>query len=100
MFASVVGNLTAWVTSRRSTPQLSSARFTSACSSQASTGILFSETLVAEGAVAFAKACEPGLVGIVSKRCGQVLSERAEPQLVLVLESEFCQDVTCADHLQ
>ena len=31
-------------------------------------GILFSETLAAEGAVVFAKACELGLEGIVSKR--------------------------------
>jgi bifunctional non-homologous end joining protein LigD len=33
-------------------------------------GILFSEALVAEGAVVFAKACELGLQGIVSKRAG------------------------------
>jgi len=31
-------------------------------------GILFSEALAAEGAVVFAKACELGLEGIVSKR--------------------------------
>jgi ATP-dependent DNA ligase len=31
-------------------------------------GILFSEALAAEGAVAFAKACESGLEGIVSSR--------------------------------
>ena len=33
-------------------------------------GILFSESLAAEGAVVFAKACELGLEGIVSKRAG------------------------------
>jgi bifunctional non-homologous end joining protein LigD len=33
-------------------------------------GILFSEELAAEGAVVFAKACELGLEGIVSKRAG------------------------------
>jgi hypothetical protein len=33
-------------------------------------GILFSEALVEEGAVVFAKACELGLEGIVSKRAG------------------------------
>ena len=33
-------------------------------------GVLFSETLAAEGAVVFAKACELGLEGIVSKRAG------------------------------
>ena len=35
-----------------------------------SDGILFSEALAAEGAVVFAKACELGLEGIVSKRAG------------------------------
>jgi ATP-dependent DNA ligase len=33
-------------------------------------GILFSEALAAEGAIVFAKACELGLEGIVSKRAG------------------------------
>jgi bifunctional non-homologous end joining protein LigD len=33
-------------------------------------GLLFSEALAAEGAVVFAKACELGLEGIVSKRAG------------------------------
>jgi bifunctional non-homologous end joining protein LigD len=33
-------------------------------------GILFSEALAEEGAVVFAKACELGLEGIVSKRAG------------------------------
>jgi bifunctional non-homologous end joining protein LigD len=33
-------------------------------------GILFSEALVEEGAAVFAKACELGLEGIVSKRAG------------------------------
>jgi bifunctional non-homologous end joining protein LigD len=33
-------------------------------------GVVFSEALVEEGAVVFAKACELGLEGIVSKREG------------------------------
>ena len=33
-------------------------------------GILFSEALAAEGAVVFAKVCELGLEGVVSKRAG------------------------------
>jgi bifunctional non-homologous end joining protein LigD len=33
-------------------------------------GILFNEALAEEGAVVFAKACELGLEGIVSKRAG------------------------------
>ena len=33
-------------------------------------GILFSEALAADGAAVFAKACELGLEGIVSKRAG------------------------------
>ena len=33
-------------------------------------GILFSEALTAEGAMVFAKACELGLEGVVSKRAG------------------------------
>ena len=35
-------------------------------------GILFSDALVAEGALVFAKACELGLEGIVSKRAGSL----------------------------
>jgi ATP-dependent DNA ligase len=35
-------------------------------------GILFSETLAAEGALVFAKACELGLEGVVSKRAGSL----------------------------
>ena len=35
-------------------------------------GILFSEAIEAEGALVFAKACEMGLEGIVSKRAGSV----------------------------
>ena len=36
--------------------------------------ILFSDALVAEGALVFAKACELGLEGIVSKRAGSLYS--------------------------
>jgi hypothetical protein len=48
-------------------------------------GILFSEALAAEGAIVFAKACELGLEGIVSKRQEPPLAEHEEP--------EFRQDV-------
>jgi bifunctional non-homologous end joining protein LigD len=37
-----------------------------------SDGIVFSEAVAAEGAVVFAKACELGLEGIVSKRAGSL----------------------------
>jgi bifunctional non-homologous end joining protein LigD len=40
-------------------------------------GILFSEALAEEGAVAFAKACELGLEGIVSKRAASTRAGRA-----------------------
>jgi bifunctional non-homologous end joining protein LigD len=35
-------------------------------------GVLFSEAIEAEGALVFAKACEMGLEGIVSKRAGSL----------------------------
>ena len=35
-------------------------------------GLPFSEALAAEGAIVFAKACELGLEGIVSKRAGSL----------------------------
>jgi bifunctional non-homologous end joining protein LigD len=35
-------------------------------------GVLFSEAVAAEGALIFAKACEMGLEGIVSKRAGSL----------------------------
>jgi ATP-dependent DNA ligase len=35
-------------------------------------GVLFSEAIEAEGALVFAKACELGLEGIVSKRAGSL----------------------------
>jgi ATP-dependent DNA ligase len=37
-------------------------------------GILFSETMAAEGAVVFTNGCELGLEGIVSKREGSLTS--------------------------
>ena len=55
---------------------------------------MFSEALAAEGAVVFAEACEFGLEGIVSKRAGQLLQERQEPQLAKDDQPEFRQDVT------
>ena len=59
-----------------------------------SDGILFSEALAAEGMVVFAKACELGLEGIVSKRAGSFYKERKEPQLVEDDQPELRQDVT------
>jgi bifunctional non-homologous end joining protein LigD len=40
-------------------------------------GILFSDALVADGAVVFAKACELGLEGIVSKRASSFYKSAA-----------------------
>jgi ATP-dependent DNA ligase len=51
-------------------------------------GIVFSEALADEGAVVFAKACELGLEGIVSKRAG-FLSEREEPLLLKAKNPAF-----------
>ena len=48
--------------------------------------ILFSDTLVAEGALVFAKACEMGLEAVVSKRARQLLFERKQPAMVEVEE--------------
>jgi hypothetical protein len=42
-------------------------------------GILFSEALAAEGEVVFAKACELGLEGIVSKRPGSFCPATPSP---------------------
>ena len=58
-----------------------------------SDGILFSEAL-AEGAVVFAKACELGLEGIVSKRQGGFYNRGKSPQLAQDDQPEFCEDVT------
>jgi bifunctional non-homologous end joining protein LigD len=55
-------------------------------------GIEFSEALVDEGAVVFAKACELGLEGIVSKRAGS-LSLRQKPQLAEDKKTGFREDV-------
>jgi ATP-dependent DNA ligase len=44
-------------------------------------GILFNEALAKKTQSEFAKACELGLEGIVSKPNGQLLQERAKPQL-------------------
>jgi hypothetical protein len=53
-------------------------------------GIVFSETLAVERAVVFAKACELGREGIVSKRAGSPLPERAESQLAEDEELGLC----------
>ena len=51
--------------------------------------ILFNDALVAEGALVFAKACELGLEGIVSKRAGKPIFERKQPELAEVEEPTF-----------
>jgi bifunctional non-homologous end joining protein LigD len=43
-------------------------------------GVLFSEAIDAEGALVFAKACEMGLEGIVSKRAGSLYRSGNGPQ--------------------
>ena len=53
-----------------SAPARGAARRACRHSSHGVDGILFSEALAAEGALVFAKACELGLEGIVSKRAG------------------------------
>jgi hypothetical protein len=56
-------------------------------------GFLFSEALAAEGAVVFAKACELGLEGIVSKRAGSFYQSGKSGKLAEGQEPEFRQDV-------
>jgi ATP-dependent DNA ligase len=48
-------------------------------------GILFSETLAAEGAVVFAKACELDLEGVVSKREEPLLRGKSRNWLKIVV---------------
>jgi hypothetical protein len=57
------------------------------CGCRRPSGILFSETLAAEGAVVFAKACE--LLRQRVEATGQLLQERAKPQLAQDREPEF-----------
>jgi bifunctional non-homologous end joining protein LigD len=56
-------------------------------------GIPFNEAHVAEGAVVFAKACELGLEGIVSKRAGSFYRS-GRSRNWLDEEPRFRQDVT------
>jgi bifunctional non-homologous end joining protein LigD len=51
--------------------------------------ILFSDALMAEGALVFAKACELGLEGIVSKRAGSRYSSGNSRQWLKVKNLEF-----------
>jgi bifunctional non-homologous end joining protein LigD len=51
--------------------------------------ILFSETVDAEGAVVFRKACEMGLEGIVSKRLGGVYRSGRVKNWVKVKNPDF-----------
>jgi bifunctional non-homologous end joining protein LigD len=52
-------------------------------------GIVFSDALEADGVLVFAKACEMGLEGIVSKREGSL--ERT-PRCPAVVQSSTCSD--------
>ena len=63
------------------------------CGSLESKAIVFSETLAVECVVVFAKACGLGLEGIVSKRAGSPLPERAESQLAEDEELGLCSDL-------
>ena len=51
--------------------------------------VLFSDALVAEGALVFAKACELGLEGIVSKRAGSRYSSGTSRQWLKSKNPEF-----------
>jgi hypothetical protein len=51
--------------------------------------ILFNDTLAAEGAIVFAKACEMGLEGIVSKRVGSRSRPRSNPEFARAREAVF-----------
>ncbi len=59
-------------------------------------GILFSDALVADGALVFAKACELGREGIVSKRAGSRYLSRQQPAVGEVEEPGLREDVTDA----
>jgi ATP-dependent DNA ligase len=52
-------------------------------------GIVFSEALVAEGAVVFAKACELGLEGIVSKRAGSFYKSGSSRNWLKTVNPDF-----------
>ena len=52
-------------------------------------GVLFSESIAAEGALVFAKACEMGLEGIVSKRVGSRYSSKTTRQWLKCKNSAF-----------
>jgi ATP-dependent DNA ligase len=54
-----------------------------------SDGILFSEALAVEGAVVFAKACELGFEGIVSKRAGSVYRSGASKSWLKTKNPDF-----------
>ena len=47
------------------------------------------ETLAADGAVVFAKACELGLEGNRVEAAGQLLQERQKPELVETVNPDF-----------
>ena len=52
-------------------------------------GIVFSDALAAEGALVFAKACELGLEGIVSKRAGSFYKSGRSRNWLKTENSEF-----------
>ena len=52
-------------------------------------GVLFSEAIEAEGALVFAKACEMGLEGIVSKRAGSLYRSGASKSWLKTKNAAF-----------
>ena len=58
--------------------------------------ILFSDALVAEGALVFGRACELGLEGIVSKRAGSRYFEREQSAMAEVKEPSLCVGIAVA----
>ena len=52
-------------------------------------GLVFSDALAAEGAVVFAKACELGLEGIVSKRAGSLYKSGKSRNWLKTINPDF-----------
>ena len=58
-------------------------------SKRRSEGIVFSEALAADGAVVFAKACQLGLEGIVSKRAGSFYKSGIGRNWLKIINPDF-----------
>jgi len=61
-------------------------------------GIVFSEAIAAEGAIVFAKACEMGLEGIVSKRVGSRYWSGPSRQWLKSKNPEFSRTTSARAH--